>query len=72
LDGIAYYNLACIYLKASDTVKGLSLLRRSIGKGFQAIEAFQNDPDLAPLRGTPEFDELMNQLEEKISKEKNA
>jgi TolB-like protein len=70
LDGYACYNLACLYLKALDTVKGLSMLRRSTGKGFQNIDDFRRDPDLAPLRGTPEFEELMKELEEKISSEK--
>jgi TolB-like protein len=72
LDGFACYNLACLYLHASDTLKGLSLLRRSIGKGFQVIEAFRSDPDLAPLRGTPEFEELVRELEEKIANGKNG
>jgi len=70
LDGYAYYNLACIYILASDTVKGLSLLHRSIGKGFQNIESLRFDPNLAPLRGMPEFEELMKELEEKIAREK--
>ena len=72
LDGGACYNLACLYLHLSDTVKGLSMLHRSIGKGFQNIESLRLDPDLAPLRGMPEFEELMKELEEKIAKEKNG
>ncbi len=69
LDGFACYNLACLYLHASDTVRGLSLLRRSIGTGFQNIEGFRRDPDLAPVRGMPEFEEMMKELEEKIAEE---
>ncbi len=72
LDGAAWYNLACVYINASDTERGFSLLRRSIGKGFQGIEAFRRDPDLAPLRGMPEFQELMKELEEKIEQEKKS
>ncbi len=67
LDGFSCYNLACLYLRASDTVRGLLLLRRSIGKGLQSIEAFRRDPDLAPLRGIPEFEELMKEFEEKLT-----
>jgi len=70
LGGVDYYNLACLYLRESDTVKAISLLRRSVGKGFMGIEAFRRDPDLAPLRGLPEFEELMKELEEKIQSEK--
>ncbi len=69
LDGAACYNLSCLYLKASDTVRGLSLLRRSVGKGYQNIEDFRHDPDLAPLRGTPEFDAIIKELEERIASE---
>jgi len=72
LDGFACYNLACLFLKVSDTIRGLSMLRRSISKGFQGIEYYKSDPDLAPLRGTPEFEELMKELEEKIAKEKDG
>jgi TolB-like protein/Tfp pilus assembly protein PilF len=72
LGGVACYNLACLYLKASDTVKGFAMVRRSISKGFQNIEDFRRDPDLAPLRGTPEFEELVKELEEKIAMEKNG
>jgi TolB-like protein len=70
LDGYACYNLACFYIRASDIVRGSSLLRRSIDKGYKNIEDFRRDPDLDPLRGTPEFEELMKELEEKIANEK--
>ncbi len=69
LDGAAIYNLACLYLSVSDTVRGLSMLRRSIGKGFRSIEILSRDTDLAPLRGMPEFEELMKELEAKIAGE---
>ena len=48
------------------------MLRRSIGKGFQNIEGFRRDPDLDPLRGMLEFEELMKELEEKIAKGNNG
>ncbi len=66
LDGIACYNLACLYLQASDSERGLSMLRRSVGKGYSDIEAFRRDPDLDPLRRIPEFEELMKELEANI------
>jgi TolB-like protein len=67
LDGVACYILACVYLKVSDTAKGLTMLRRSIDKGILAIEEFRRDPVLDPLRGLPEFEALMKELEEKIA-----
>jgi len=62
LDGNAVYNLACLYLHLQDTERGMAMLTRSIEKGFRAIETFRHDPDLDPLRGTPEFDELMKEV----------
>ena len=72
LDGFAYYNLACISMRSSNSARALELLRRSIAKGFIAIDAFRRDPDLATLRGTPEFEALIKELEEKIAEEKNG
>ncbi len=67
LDSAALYNLACIYLHEGDSESGLRSLQKSVERGFRAIETFRRDPDLDPLRGTPEFEELMKELEEKIS-----
>ena len=72
LDGVALYNLACIYLKESDHASGIRTLRKSIERGIRNIDDFRRDPDLAPLRGTPELEELMKELEEKIAQEKNG
>jgi hypothetical protein len=72
MDGVACYNLACLYLELSDISKGLTMIRRSIEKEFQAIDTFRRDPVLDPLRGLPEFEALMIELEEKIAKEKNG
>ena len=66
LDGFALYNLACIYLHEDDPASGIRTLRKSVERGFRNIELFRHDPDLDPLRGTPEFEELMKELEEKI------
>ncbi len=38
-------------------------LRRAVAKGYSNLEDFRHDPDLAPLRGTPEFEELVKELE---------
>ena len=72
LDGVALYNLACLYLHEGDPASGIRALRKSVGRGFLNIETLRRDPDLAPLRGTPEFEELMNELEEKIEIEKKS
>jgi hypothetical protein len=48
----------------------MSLLRRAVDQGLIYLEGFRRDPDLAPLRGTPEFEALMKDLEQKIEAEK--
>ena len=72
LDGASLYNLACLYLLCKSLSRGMEHLRRAVAKGFRDINSFRRDPDLAPLRGTPEFEALMKELEEKIAKEKNG
>jgi adenylate cyclase len=67
LDGGAVYNLACLYLHEGETESGLSALRKSVDRGFVALEMFHGDPDLDPLRGTPEFEALIKELEAKIA-----
>ena len=72
LDGVSLYNLACLYLTCDSPSRGIEHLRRAVAKGFSSIETFRHDPDLSPLRGTPEFEAMMKELEEKIAEEKNV
>jgi tetratricopeptide (TPR) repeat protein len=72
LDGVPLYNLACLYLREGDQASGIRALRKSVEHGFSGTEAFRRDPDLAPLRGTAEFEELMKELEAKIAQEKHG
>ncbi len=62
LDGVPCYNLACIYLHAHDNVRALTMLRRAVQRGYRNRENLMRDPDLAPLRDTPEFEEIMREL----------
>jgi hypothetical protein len=48
----------------------MEALRRSVKKGYREVELFRYDSDLNPLRGTPEFEALMKELEEKVEEEK--
>jgi adenylate cyclase len=65
LDANALYNLACLYLHCRQPDRGMSILRRSTESGYSDFQNMQNDPDLDPLRGRPDFQELMKSLEEK-------
>ncbi|MEP7235572.1 MAG: hypothetical protein ABI778_09775 [Ignavibacteriota bacterium] len=46
-----------------------SIFAAPLRKGYRNIENFRRDPDLDPLRGTPEFEELVKELEEKVAKD---
>jgi TolB-like protein/Flp pilus assembly protein TadD len=70
LDANALYNLACLYLELNSPAQGMEALRRSVKKGYREVELFRYDSDLNPLRGTPEFEALMKELEEKVEEEK--
>lgn len=72
LDSTSYYNLACLYLKCGDLKTGLVLLRRTIDAGYRHLEDFLHDTDLDPLRGIPEFEEIIKEMEKKIETEKSA
>ncbi len=63
LDGNSCYNIACLYARLGDTTNALTMLRRSVSAGFSGVEAFRSDPDLDPLRGMAEFEELMKEVE---------
>jgi adenylate cyclase len=72
LDASSCYNLACMYLRANDRARGLAMFRRTVEKGYVEIELFRHDPDLDPLRGTPEFETLLKELEERIAREASS
>lgn len=63
LDGHALYNLACVYVHVERPSQALQMLRRAVAIGYRNAAALQNDPDLAALRGTPEFQEIVGQMQ---------
>ncbi len=64
IDDSTIYNLACVYIRCGALENGLETLKRAVRNGIKNIETFRTDPDLAPLRGTPAFEELMKELSE--------
>jgi tetratricopeptide (TPR) repeat protein len=54
------YELAKTYAKAGLNERALSYLRRALGEGFNDRKKLMNDPELASLRETPEFLQLLS------------
>jgi adenylate cyclase len=72
LDGFVHYNLACLFLMIGKKDLGMQSLEKSVALGGSNIEYFRRDPDLDPLRDTPEFKALLDVLEKKIEVEKHG
>ena len=58
-DAVSAYNLACLLARDGRAEEALRALRRAVDAGYDRWERMAEDPDLAPLRGRPEFEELM-------------
>jgi pentatricopeptide repeat protein len=60
--GLAYYNMACAYVRLGQTDKAFEMLGKAVDEGFKTRAAFEGDEDLAPLRTDPRFAELLKRL----------
>ena len=60
-DPIADYNLACGWVIAGDTRKGIKYLSDALDKGYKDYNHLKQDPDLENLRKLPEFTALIKQ-----------
>ncbi len=56
--GIMHYNLACALALAGDRAGALAALAGAGARGYPNLPAAAQDPDLASLRGHPEFERL--------------
>ena len=54
------YELAKTYAKAGLNDRALAYLRKALGEGFNDRKKLMNDPELASLRDTPEFLQLLS------------
>jgi TolB-like protein/Flp pilus assembly protein TadD len=52
------YNLACVYCSLGKKAEGLEAIRKAWSSGFREADWARQDPDLALLRGDPEFEML--------------
>ena len=54
-DNVVLYNLAAVYSLLDQTDLSLTYLDKTLERGFNNYDALRFDPDLANLRGEPEF-----------------
>jgi len=58
-DPVMLYNGACLYAQLGEVARAIAALRQAVAAGYWNLGWMQHDPDLNPLRGEPEFVELM-------------
>lgn len=56
---VHFYNLACIESKAGDAGRALEALHQAVSLGYADLRSLQTDPDLAALRGTQSFNDML-------------
>ena len=61
----AFYNLAILELRRDAADEALALLRRAVDHGH-AYRGYLDDPDLDPLRGNPEFEQLVAEVRARL------
>jgi adenylate cyclase len=57
------YNVACTYSLLGEADKAIELLDRAIQQGYGHRAWLSHDPDLAPLREDPRFQQLLDRLD---------
>ncbi len=60
--GVAYYNLACGYARLGRTDKALDALSHAVDEGFADRAGMESDADLAPLRQSPKYREILGRM----------
>ncbi|KAH0468997.1 hypothetical protein IEQ34_002229 [Dendrobium chrysotoxum] len=66
---VANYNVACCYSKLNQVNAGLSALEDALKAGYENFKRIRNDPDLANVRATEEFEALMKKYDESFINE---
>ncbi len=61
--GVAWYNLACAYVRLGQLDLAFRALDRAVIEGFRDRATYEGDDDLRPLRGDPRFTALRTRLE---------
>ena len=58
-DPVMLYNAACMYVSLGEIARGIEALHQAIEAGYTNLGWMRNDPDLMPLRGSPEFEQML-------------
>ena len=61
-DPLTWYNLACSYSLLTRVDEALDVLRRALELGYTDIGYMQKDPDLANVRQSPKYRQLLETL----------
>lgn len=65
--GLAYYNMACIYIRLKQHDKAFEMLDKTIDEGFVDRPTFETDTDLAPIRSDSRFQQVLGRLPKKTN-----
>lgn len=60
--GVAYYNMACAYVRLKQTDKAFEMLNKAVDEGFRNRQTLETDTDMAPIRADARFQELLKRL----------
>ena len=61
-DPLAWYNLACSYSLLNRVEEAIDALRQAFGRGYTDLAYLQKDNDLANVRRSPKFRQLLESL----------
>ncbi len=59
------FNLACLYARQNRPEKAVEQLEKALGKGYNDRVSLKTDPDLESIRNRPDFQALINSLDNK-------
>jgi hypothetical protein len=59
----AHYNMACAYAQLDNVQESVANLEKAFNCGFDNFSTVRGDPDLKPVQGTEEFDDLMEKYD---------
>ncbi|KAK8501227.1 hypothetical protein V6N13_026929 [Hibiscus sabdariffa] len=66
---VASYNVACCYSKLNQIQAGLSALEDALQAGFEEFKRIREDPDLANLKISEQFEPLLKRFDESFINE---